>query len=135
MNTEQRFPGIPTHGGRYVQYNLYGNLFEVSRKYVPPIRPVGRGAYGIVCAAVNSETGEEVAIKKVSKAFDNRIDAKRTLREIKLLQHMNHDNVSSEYVALVIFISDGCMRTVSPKRLCFFPIGIRLFPCLFLFPP
>ena len=40
--------GIPTHGGRYVQYNVYGNLFEVSRKYVPPIRPVGRGAYGIV---------------------------------------------------------------------------------------
>ena len=39
---------IPTHGGRYVRYNVYGNLFEVSRKYVPPIRPVGRGAYGIV---------------------------------------------------------------------------------------
>lgn len=41
------FHGVQTHGGRYVQYNLYGNLFEVSRKYVP-LRPVGRGAYGIV---------------------------------------------------------------------------------------
>lgn len=40
--------GVPTHGGRYVQYNICGNLFEVSSKYVPPIRPVGRGAYGIV---------------------------------------------------------------------------------------
>lgn len=39
--------GVPTHGGRYMQYNVYGNLFEVSRKYVP-IKPVGRGAYGIV---------------------------------------------------------------------------------------
>ncbi|KAH7577974.1 hypothetical protein JRO89_XS01G0322500 [Xanthoceras sorbifolium] len=85
--------GVPTHGGRYVQYNVYGNLFEVSRKYVPPIRPVGRGAYGIVCAAVNSETREEVAIKKIGNAFDNRIDAKRTLREIKLLRHMDHENV------------------------------------------
>ncbi|KAL2330247.1 hypothetical protein Fmac_017828 [Flemingia macrophylla] len=85
--------GVPTHGGRYVQYNIYGNLFEVSRKYVPPIRPVGRGAYGIVCAAVNAETREEVAIKKVGNAFDNRIDAKRNLREIKLLQHMDHENV------------------------------------------
>ncbi|XP_022734855.1 mitogen-activated protein kinase homolog MMK2 isoform X3 [Durio zibethinus] len=84
--------GIPTHGGRYVQYNVYGNLFEVSRKYVPPIRPVGRGANGIVCAAVNSETREEVAIKKIGNAFDNRIDAKRTLREIKLLRHMDHEN-------------------------------------------
>lgn len=43
---------------------------------------------------MNSETREEVAIKKIGNAFDNRIDAKRTLREIKLLRHMNHDNVS-----------------------------------------
>lgn len=45
-------------------------------------------------AALNSETREEVAIKKIGNAFDNRIDAKRTLREIKLLRHMDHDNVS-----------------------------------------
>lgn len=45
---QSHIKGIVTHGGRYVQYNVYGNLFEVSRKYVPPIRPVGRGAYGIV---------------------------------------------------------------------------------------
>ncbi|KAK4397194.1 protein BPS1, chloroplastic [Sesamum angolense] len=46
-----------------------------------------------VSAAVNSETHEKVAIKKIGNAFDNRIDAKRTLREIKLLRHMDHDNV------------------------------------------
>lgn len=40
--------GVPTHDGSYVQYNVLGNLFEVSSKYVPPIQPVGRGAYGIV---------------------------------------------------------------------------------------
>lgn len=33
--------------------------------------------------------------KKIGNAFDNRIDAKRTLREIKLLRHMDHDNVST----------------------------------------
>ncbi|KAJ8650341.1 hypothetical protein MRB53_003364 [Persea americana] len=92
-SAEGHIKGLVTHGGRYVQYNVYGNLFEVSTKYVPPIRPVGRGAYGIVCAAFNSETREEVAIKKIGNAFDNRIDAKRTLREIKLLRHMDHDNV------------------------------------------
>ena len=43
---------------------------------------------------MNSETREEVAIKKIGNAFDNRIDAKRTLREIKLLRHMDHENVS-----------------------------------------
>ncbi|GMN31955.1 hypothetical protein TIFTF001_003472 [Ficus carica] len=88
-----KIKGVLTHGGRYVQYNVYGNLFEVSSKYVPPIRPIGRGAYGIVCAAVNSDTHEEVAIKKIGNAFDNIIDAKRTLREIKLLRHMEHENV------------------------------------------
>lgn len=40
--------GMATHGGRYVLYNVYGNLFEVASKYAPPIRPIGRGAYGIV---------------------------------------------------------------------------------------
>jgi serine/threonine protein kinase len=44
-------------------------------------------------AAVNSVTGEKVAIKKIGNAFDNIIDAKRTLREIKLLRHMDHENV------------------------------------------
>ncbi|KAH7542562.1 hypothetical protein FEM48_Zijuj02G0087200 [Ziziphus jujuba var. spinosa] len=91
MEIEAR--GIPTYGGRCVQYNILGNLFEVPSKYVPPINPVGRGAYGIVCCATNSETKEQVAIKKISNAFDNRIDAKRTLREIKLLCHMDHDNI------------------------------------------
>jgi len=46
-------------------------------------------------AAVNSDTHEEVAIKKVGNAFHNIIDAKRTLREIKLLRHMDHENVPS----------------------------------------
>ncbi|KAL0390158.1 UNVERIFIED_CONTAM: Mitogen-activated protein kinaseNTF6 [Sesamum calycinum] len=85
--------GVPIHGGRFVQYNVLGNLFEVPSKYIPPIAPVGRGAYGLVCSATNAETKEEVAIKRIANAFDNRIDARRTLREIKLLTHMDHENV------------------------------------------
>jgi serine/threonine protein kinase len=46
-------------------------------------------------AAVNFDTHEQVAIKKIGNAFDNIIDAKRTLREIKLLRHMDHQNVSA----------------------------------------
>jgi len=42
------FPATPTHGGQFIQYNIFGNLFEVTAKYRPPIMPVGRGAYGIV---------------------------------------------------------------------------------------
>ena len=36
-----------------------------------------------------------MAIKKIGNAFDNIIDAKRTLREIKLLRHMDHENVKN----------------------------------------
>ena len=66
-------------------------------------------------AAINSETRQEVAIKKISKAFDNIIDAKRTLREIKLLRHMDHENVSlvalcflSPYVSFMLPTPSPC---------------------------
>ncbi|KAM6578776.1 hypothetical protein CsatB_030613 [Cannabis sativa] len=87
------FPAIPSHGGQYIQYNIFGNLFEITTKYRPPIMPIGRGAYGIVCSVLNSETNEMVAMKKIANAFDNHMDAKRTLREIKLLRHLDHENI------------------------------------------
>lgn len=45
-NVKQK--GVPIDGGKYVQYNILGNLFEVYANYTPPLQPVGRGAYGIV---------------------------------------------------------------------------------------
>ena len=46
-------------------------------------------------AAVNNQTNEGVAIKKVTNVFSKKILAKRALREIKLLQHFRgHRNVS-----------------------------------------
>ncbi len=44
-------------------------------------------------SAIDKTTGRQVAIKKIPNAFDDLIDAKRILREIKLLRHFNHDNV------------------------------------------
>lgn len=85
-------PGVLSHGGRFVRYDVYGNMFEITAKYIPPLFPIGRGAYGVVCSALNSETNEQVAFKKIPNAFDNLIDARRTLREIKLLRHMQHEN-------------------------------------------
>ncbi|KAJ3091094.1 Mitogen-activated protein kinase [Quaeritorhiza haematococci] len=67
----------------------------IDRKY-KLIRELGQGAYGVVCAARNIETGQEVAIKKVTKIFDKSILAKRALRELKLLRHFNgHENITS----------------------------------------
>ncbi len=47
-------------------------------------------------AAINNQTNEGVAIKKVTNVFSKKILAKRALREIKLLQHFRgHRNVCS----------------------------------------
>lgn len=69
-----------------------GTRFEVDEKY-QPMKPIGHGAYGVVISSMNAENGEKVAIKKVPRAFDDCIDAKRILREIKLLQHFDHENI------------------------------------------
>ncbi|EOA16852.1 hypothetical protein CARUB_v10005075mg [Capsella rubella] len=84
--------GIRQEGKHY--YTMWQTLFEIDTKYVP-IKPIGRGAYGVVCSSINIETNERVAIKKIHNVFENRIDALRTLRELKLLRHVRHENVIS----------------------------------------
>lgn len=55
---------------------------------------VGEGAYGIVCSAVHTPSGQKVAIKKITP-FDRSMFCLRTLREIKLLRYFNHENIIS----------------------------------------
>jgi serine/threonine protein kinase len=71
---------------------LWRTQFEIDEKY-QPIKAIGKGAYGVVCSAKNQLTGEKVAIKKISNAFENLTDARRTLREMRLLRHLQHDNI------------------------------------------
>lgn len=47
-------------------------------------------------SALNTETGQKVAIKKITRAFDDLVDAKRILREITLLRSFRHDNVGEK---------------------------------------
>ncbi|CAN7062155.1 hypothetical protein Bca4012_095698 [Brassica carinata] len=82
-----------SHDGRYRQYNLSGTIFEVTAKYKPLIMLLGRGAWGIVWSAINSETNEKVAIKKITHACRNQSTAMRTLREITLLRQLQHENI------------------------------------------
>ncbi|KAJ4299429.1 Serine/threonine kinase mps1 [Kalmusia sp. IMI 367209] len=71
--------------GRKV-FKVFNQEFVVDERY-NVTKELGQGAYGIVCAATNNQTGEGVAIKKVTNVFSKKILAKRALREIKLLQH------------------------------------------------
>ncbi|AES70610.1 mitogen-activated protein kinase 7 [Medicago truncatula] len=75
-------------------YKMWETLFDIHTKY-RPIKPIGRGTYGVVCSSINMDTNEKVAIKKISNVFDDCGDALRTLREMKLLRHVRHENVIS----------------------------------------
>jgi mitogen-activated protein kinase 7 len=99
--------------GRKV-FKVFNQDFIVDERYTVT-KELGQGAYGIVwyawfralyatlrylltssyhSAATNTQTGEGVAIKKVTNVFSKKILAKRALREIKLLQHFRgHRNV------------------------------------------
>ncbi|PNH07865.1 Mitogen-activated protein kinase 15 [Tetrabaena socialis] len=54
---------------------------------------IGKGSYGVVCAAKDNLTGEMVAIKKIQNVFDNVADAHRILREVTLLRLLKHPDV------------------------------------------
>lgn len=68
------------------------HTFTVDKRY-SMIRVIGSGAYGVVISAKDDKRNENVAIKMVPKAFSDEIDAKRILREIKLLNHFRHENI------------------------------------------
>ncbi|CAI0409297.1 unnamed protein product [Linum tenue] len=54
---------------------------------------IGKGSYGVVCAAIDTHTGEKVAIKKIHDVFEHISDAIRILREVKLLRLLRHPDI------------------------------------------
>lgn len=54
---------------------------------------IGKGSYGVVCAAIDTHTGEKVAIKKINDVFVHISDSVRILREIKLLRLLRHPDI------------------------------------------
>lgn len=71
-----------------------GTKFVLDERY-EYMRQIGVGAYGVVCSCHDKKSNRDVAVKKVVNAFEDLIDAKRIIREIKLLRYFNHDNIIS----------------------------------------
>ncbi|CAG9322854.1 unnamed protein product [Blepharisma stoltei] len=74
------------------QVNLLGANFATGGRY-EIIDIIGSGAYGVVVSARDTTTGERVAIKKIEKAFEHPTFTKRTLRELKILRLLDHENI------------------------------------------
>jgi len=79
------YPGVHS-------FLAHGSKFIVDTKYAP-LKPLGRGAYGVVVSCLDKTSNKKIAIKKIPKAFDDLVDAKRILREVKLLRHFKHENI------------------------------------------
>ena len=54
---------------------------------------VGEGAYGVVLRCRNKDTSEIVAIKKFKESEDDEVVRKTTLREVKILRMLKHENI------------------------------------------
>ncbi len=80
--------------GKTHSFTVSGTTFVIDEKY-EFIKPIGVGAYGVVISCQDKSNNTKVAIKKIPNAFEDLIDAKRILREIKLLRFFNHDNIIS----------------------------------------
>lgn len=54
---------------------------------------LGEGTYGVVYKAINLETGETVAIKKIRLEKEDDGVPSTVIREISLLKNLKHPNV------------------------------------------
>mmetsp|Transcript_37777 Transcript_37777/g.100510 ORF Transcript_37777/g.100510 Transcript_37777/m.100510 type:complete len:422 (-) Transcript_37777:49-1314(-) len=73
-------------------YRVKGTIFEVDKRYEIS-EPMSHGAYGTVCSAQDLEAGEQVAVKKIEGVFEHITITKRTLRELRILRHLQHENL------------------------------------------
>ena len=62
--------------------------FHIDSRYTD-LQPLGGGSYGFVVSALDTITGNKVAIKKMTNCVATIEDAKRVAREIKLLRHLD----------------------------------------------
>jgi serine/threonine protein kinase len=77
-----------------VSFDVNGTIFNLPKRY-DIIEVLGSGAYGTVVSAWDTKKGKEqkIAIKKIERTFEHHLYAKRTLREIKILRLLQHDNI------------------------------------------
>jgi serine/threonine protein kinase len=97
-------------------FTLNGCTFHVEPKY-QPLDAIGQGSYGVVCSVKNSETGEKLAIKKITPMAGDEWDATHTLREIRLMRCLGaHENVREQWRSMVnCSLADVAISSISDR--------------------
>jgi len=83
---------MPSDKAEFYSVDVGDCTFTVLTRY-KNLRQVGTGAQGVVAAAYDELTKENVAIKKLSRPFQNVTHAKRAYRELRLMSLVNHKNI------------------------------------------
>jgi serine/threonine protein kinase len=84
---------MPTFQSHKVGHG-YGD-FYIDERYIN-FKAVPEGSYGVCVTAEDNVTGKKVSIKKYKDFFSDNGNSKRTLRELKLIRHLeNHENIIS----------------------------------------
>ena len=61
--------------GEFTRTQIFGTVFEITNRYTD-LNPVGMGAFGLVCSAVDRLTGQNVAVKNHETISDFSISQK-----------------------------------------------------------
>ena len=78
--------------GKKHSFTISKIKFTIDEKY-EFIKQIGLGSFSAVCSCYDRKDNRNVAIKKVTNAFDDLEDARHILREIKILSFFDHDNI------------------------------------------
>ncbi|MGH0139665.1 UNVERIFIED_CONTAM: hypothetical protein FKN15_030305 [Acipenser sinensis] len=71
--------------------------FDLGDRFVE-LKPLGYGANGLVLSAVDNQSHRKVAVKKI--VITDTLSVKHTLREIKIIRRLEHDNVVKVFEVL-----------------------------------
>ena len=74
------------------KFKVFGQPFELPDN-IEFVKNAGKGSYGMVAACKDKTSGASLAVKKIGAAFDDAVDCKRLLREIRLLNYFSHENI------------------------------------------
>mmetsp|Transcript_3731 Transcript_3731/g.6933 ORF Transcript_3731/g.6933 Transcript_3731/m.6933 type:complete len:411 (-) Transcript_3731:65-1297(-) len=101
MQVEEKVEEKPNrnrrHSAKFYSFESHNTEYVVPNNYQFK-RKLGQGAYGSVCKVtdISMDPPVDFAIKRCHHIFGGSMtDAKRILREVKILRHLSHDNIIS----------------------------------------
>ncbi|VDP16443.1 unnamed protein product [Soboliphyme baturini] len=92
--TPNNIRSSPDYSDQFYEVEIGDTKMLILKRY-QNLKLIGGGAQGVVCAAYDKVINQNVAIKKLSRPFQNVTHAKRAYREFKLMNLVSHKHIIS----------------------------------------